>query len=329
MDDQEISHRDLMDALVSGSDITRQPVAFWRHFPADDQDPERLAEATAMFQGIYDLDLIKVSPSSSFCIRDWGIEDSWNGNTEGTRDYLNYLSLDEAKKIYVLEPTIGSLGKQLKALEIITNQFLRETPVIETIFSPLSQLKNLLGKKNLANAIRQEPEKVKTILDVITETTSQFMQSCLTLQIDGFFYAVQHASADVLSREEFQVFGKAYDERLFELLGQTDFSILHVHGSHIYFDTMLDYPCSIINWHDRDTDPNLSAAARKTKKILCGGLSRIQSMVTGDEKMITEEIMDAAKQIGSKNFLLGTGCVLPIIAPHGNIQHAITTARSL
>ena len=328
MDNQHITHRDLMVSLVSGDDVPRQPVAFWRHFPADDQDPERLAAATALFQRIYDLDLIKVSPSSSFCIRDWGIEDSWNGNTEGTRDYLNYLLLDEAKNISVLEPTVGSLGKQLKALQIITQQFLRETPVIETIFSPLAQLKNLLGKNNLNNAIRHEPEKVKRILDVITDTTSQFMQSCLSLQIDGFFYAVQHASADILSYEEFQVFGKAFDERLFVLLEKTNMSILHVHGSHIYFDTMLAYPCSIINWHDRDTIPNLASAAQMTKKVLCGGLSLIRTMVTGEQKMITDEILDAAKQIGSKKFLLGTGCVLPIIAPHGNIHHAINTARS-
>jgi hypothetical protein len=53
----------------------------------DDQNPEALAKATLAFQTQYDLDIVKVSPSSSFCLTDWGVKSEWRGNPEGTRDY--------------------------------------------------------------------------------------------------------------------------------------------------------------------------------------------------------------------------------------------------
>ncbi|MBI1801464.1 MAG: uroporphyrinogen decarboxylase, partial [Chloroflexi bacterium] len=49
----------------------RIPVAFWRHFPGDDQRAGDLAQATIAFQERYDFDFVKVSPSNSFAGEDW------------------------------------------------------------------------------------------------------------------------------------------------------------------------------------------------------------------------------------------------------------------
>lgn len=327
MESKSITHRDLIEGLINGDDIPRLPVAFWRHFPVDDQFPDRLAAATTFFQHTYDFDLIKVSPSSSFCIRDWGISDVWNGNTEGTRDYLSGLTLPEAKTITVLDPSQGSLGNQLKALKVILLRHQQETPVIQTIFSPLSQLKNILGKHNLIHAVRHAPKALDAILEVITNTTLAFMDECLRMNIDGFYYAVQHASSSQMSREEFMLFGKKYDERLFSHIGKSPINILHIHGENIYFDLMQEYPCQIINWHDRETLPSLKEASRSTGKVLCGGINRIATMVHGNAEDIESDISDAIAQLNSKKFMLGTGCVLPIITPYGNIKHAVEFAR--
>jgi len=329
MSKNEISHRELIEGLLYQNELDQIPIAFWRHFPVDDQQPNRLADATTQFQNTFDIDLIKISPSSSFCIRDWGIQDKWSGNTEGTRDYLNFLSTNEARSIRVLDPSSGSLGNQLKAIEIIAERHLSTTPIIQTIFSPLSQLKNLLGKENLIHAIRNEPEIVKKILETITTSTCRFMEACLKISIDGFFFAVQHAASGAMSRNEFIDFGKRFDTRLFDVVNSASLNILHIHGSNVYFDLMLDYPCNILNWHDRDTSPNLHNAQQQTNKKLCGGLSRINSMVKGDTLTIQNEIEDAFNQIGSRKFLLGTGCVLPVITPYGNIKYAIEHARNL
>src|SRR5512136_1419423 len=81
------SHRSLLETCRSGVRPNRTPVALWRHFPVDDQTPGGLAAATIDFQRTYDFDLVKVTPASSFCLKDWGVEDEWQGATEGTREY--------------------------------------------------------------------------------------------------------------------------------------------------------------------------------------------------------------------------------------------------
>ena len=83
----EMSKRERLEAAIHGEKVDRPPVALWRHFPGDDQDPADLAASTLAFQQQYDFDFIKVTPASSFCVRDWGVEDLWQGNQEGTREY--------------------------------------------------------------------------------------------------------------------------------------------------------------------------------------------------------------------------------------------------
>ena len=320
---------DKINALINGESPDEMAVAFWRHFPIDDQNADRLANATIRFQNTFNMDIVKVSPSSSFCLRDWGLKDAWTGNTEGTRDYdlTSLLTIEDLPKFKVLEPRSGNLGVQLKALAKIIDTFSSNVPVIQTIFSPMSQLKNLLGKKKHIALLRNEPKTIKKGLDIICETTAKFMQECIAEGVDGFFFAIQHASADLLSLDEFFEFAKAYDERLFNLMESTRVNLAHIHGANIYFENILDYPVQIINWHDRDTFPSLKEAANFTDKVLCGGLQRIHTMVQGNTGQINQEIDDAIKQAEANRLILGTGCVLPIITPYGNIKQALNYAR--
>ena len=81
------THRERVEACLRGEIVDRPPVALWRHFPVDDQSAEALAQAHLAFQSVYNFDLVKVTPASSFSVVDWGVTDEWEGNTEGTRTY--------------------------------------------------------------------------------------------------------------------------------------------------------------------------------------------------------------------------------------------------
>ena len=62
----------------------------------------------------------------------------------------------------------------------------------------------------------------------------------------------------------------------------------------------------------------LSEAQQKFGSVVCGGVSQ-HSIVLSDSSQVRKEAMDAIEQTGGRRFLLGTGCVVPVIAPHGNI----------
>ncbi|MCP4537465.1 MAG: uroporphyrinogen decarboxylase [Chloroflexi bacterium] len=319
----------LMSA-IRGERVDRPPVALWRHFPGDDCRPEDLAAATVAFQRRYDFDFVKVTPASSFCIQDWGAQDRWTGSLEGTRDYTfrPIQTPDDWTKLSQLDPSKGALGAQLDCLRLIADGLEGETPFIQTVFSPLAQAKNLVGKEHLAIHLRRYPDAVRAGLEVITETTIRFLEAACEVGIDGVFYAVQYAQYGLLSEKEFVTLGRPYDLRVLEAAQALWLNVLHLHGTDVMFDLLADYPIQVINWHDRETWPTLAEAQDRFGGAVCGGLQQWDVVVRGTPEHVREQAADAIAQTGGQRFILGTGCVTPIIAPMANIRMARDVVES-
>jgi uroporphyrinogen decarboxylase len=324
-----ITHRERMQACLAGQNLDRPPVALWRHFPVDDQSPEMLAAAILQWQKTFDWDLVKVTPASSFALKDWGVDDQWQGNTEGTRQYNKRVisSIDDWAKLTVLDADSPFLAAQLKCLSILRSDLGPDVPLLQTVFSPLAQAKNLAGGDLLLAHLRIRPDLVGRGLEIIAESTRRFIRAARAHGlVDGIFYAVQHAQTSLLSKNEFIEFGRSYDLLTLESARPLWLNMLHLHGENVYFNNVADYPVDIINWHDRDTPPTLSEALTRTRAVLCGGLRR-ETIVFGTHENVQNEISDAIQQTNGQRLLLGTGCVVPIIAPYGNLMTARTSVE--
>jgi uroporphyrinogen decarboxylase len=319
-----LSHRERLEACLAGELPDRPPVALWRHFPVDDQTPDGLTIATAAFQRQFDFDFIKVTPSSSYCLKDMGSEDQWTGNTEGTREYTKFpiKRPDDWLALKVLNPRQGRLKEQLTCLRILITEFSPQIPIVQTIFSPLAQAKNLVGGDRLLAQMRQNPEELHAGLEKISQSIILWIEELVKLGVDGIFYAIQHAQFGLVSQAEFRTFGKAYDIKVLKAAKSMWLNIGHIHGENIMFNEILDYPFEVLNWHDRHTSPDLAQAQAKFKGVVCGGLRRHETMVVGSSADVRKEAEDAIHMTQGKRFILGTGCVLPIITPHGNILAA-------
>src|ERR1044071_3117162 len=212
------THKERIQACLNGQILGRAPVALWRHFPVDDQDPRLLADATLQFQRTYDFDLVKVTPTSSFCLKDWGVEDEWMGDTEGTRRYTKRIINQprDWENLPILEPDVPHLTAQLDCLRFLRAELGPEAPLLQTVFSPLAQAKNLAGNDTLIAHLRLDPEAVMKGLETIAETTRRFVESCLDTGIDGVFYAIQHAQASLLTLDEYESFCLPYDQKALE-----------------------------------------------------------------------------------------------------------------
>ena len=320
----DMSKRERLEATIHGEETDRVPVALWRHFPGDDQSPLDLAASTVAFQRQYDFDFVKVTPASSFCVRDWGVEDEWLGNQEGTREYTRQPVAGPGswQALRPLDPGQGTLGGQLRCLEAIRTAVGEEVPFIQTIFNPLSQAKNLVGRQNLVAQLREEPEAVKAGLETITATTEAFVGAARERGIAGIFFAVQHASRELLSEAEYAEFGEPFDRRVLAAAEGLWLNVLHLHGNRVMFDLLAGYPVQVLNWHDRETPPSLTEGQARFPGAVLGGLRQWETMLRGKPADVYREARDAFQQTGSRRFILGTGCVTPITAPWGNLRAA-------
>jgi uroporphyrinogen decarboxylase len=94
-----------------------------------------------------------------------------------------------------------------------------------------------------------------------------------------------------------------------------------------------DYPVHLLNWHDRDTAPTL-AGSRSSEtfrsgpaSVVCGGLGR-DTLTYGTPGQVVLEAQDAIQQTGGQGLILSTGCVVPVIAPYGNLIAARDAAAA-
>ncbi|MGA2490195.1 MAG: uroporphyrinogen decarboxylase, partial [Anaerolineales bacterium] len=142
----------------------------------------------------------------------------------------------------------------------------------------------------------------------------------------GIFYAVQHAQAGLLTLAEYKTFGLPFDLLTTQPAAGLWCNLLHLHGINIYFDLVSkslfpDHMFPIVNWHDRETPPSLEEAQKHITGVVCGGVSQ-KTIVFGDSSQVQQEAVNAVQQTSGRRLLLGTGCVVPVIAPHGNILAA-------
>jgi len=320
-----MNKRERLEKTILGEETDRVPVALWRHWPGDDQRAADLAEATVMFQRQWDFDFVKVTPTSSFCITDYGVQDRWAGHLEGTREYTRRAverSLDWTE-LRVLDPSKGVLSRQIEVLRLLKDAFGTETPFIQTIFSPLAQAKNIAGGEALIEHMRTAPDRVRTGLNTITDSTLRFMDAIRKSGVSGIFYAVQHASYSMMTEAEYQEFGRPYDLRILEAIPDTWWlNMMHLHGKLPMFDLVADYPVQVINWHDRETAPDLNEGKLKFKGAVSGGIGRWDPMHSGTPVEVRTQARHAIEQTNRRRFILSTGCVIMTTTPQSNIRAA-------
>lgn len=313
--------RDRLAAALRGEATDRPLVALWRHFPTDDQDPEQLAQSAAAFQTQHDWDFLKLTPASSYTVEGWGCHVTYRGHPEGTSEILErpITQPRDWTRLDVLDPQNGALGRQLTTIRRTRELVGPDIPILETIFSPLSQAKYLIGGGLEIIHLRRHRTELQHALDIITETTKRYVQAALAAGADGIFYAVQHASAALLSETEYRTICRPLDLHILEAAQHATCTLLHLHGLNTYFELVADYPVHALNWHDRDTGPSLAEGARHFPGMVVGGLSQ-RDLIEGTPHSIQTHAHEAIAQLGGRRLCLSTGCVMQTITPWGNIR---------
>jgi uroporphyrinogen decarboxylase len=316
-------------AALGRKPVDRPPVAFWRHVPEFDHTAPGLAEAMLAFQRRWDLDLIKVMSSGVYCVEDWGCRVAYQGSPNGAKTCTQHAvrEVSDWAKLKPLDPGQGALGRELEALRLIRDGRSDDVPVLHTVFAPLTIARKLAGDR-LAGDLRDHPDAVMGALDVITETVIRYAGAVAQAGADGIFYASQDASRDVLTEVDHARFSMPYSLRVLESLkGARLFTMLHVHGQHIYFDRKATLPVAAINWHDRLTAPSLGEALTRFKGAVVGGLSEKDTLVKGPPSAAAAQVADAIRQCDGTGVIIAPGCVLPLAVPDESLEAVVKAVK--
>jgi uroporphyrinogen decarboxylase len=324
-----MTKRERVEAALARCPVDRPPVAFWQHAPAVDHTAAGLAEAMLSFHRRYDLDLIKVMSSGVYCVEDWGCRVAYTGAILGNKLCVEHAVRATADwtRIRPLDPGAGALGRELEAVRRIVAGRPDDAPVLHTLFTPLTIARKLAGDR-LWGDLRGDPEAVLPALDAIAETMGRYAMSALEAGADGLFLATQTATTELVSESELERFELPFVRQVVEAArGRSRLTLLHLHGTGIYFDRLAALPAHAVNWHDRLTAPPLADGARRFPGAVVGGLDEGTALRTGSAAAIAAQVDDAIAQVGGVGLIVAPGCGLPLDVPPAALLVVIEAVR--
>ena len=302
---------------IEGGKADRVPVALWRHFPVDDQDPGKLAARTLEWQRAWDFDLVKFMPSGTYGVEDWGAKSVYEPSFNGARKVgvPGVQQAGEWRRLPRLDPRRGMLGAQNEALARAAQELRGVAPILQTVFSPLNTARKFASEPLLEH-FRGDPEALEAGFRIITETTIDFALAAFEAGAHGLFFATQLATTDMLTVREYERFGRRFDLEIFAAIkGKSKLNMLYLHGENVMFDLLAAYPVEMINWHDRRTAPSLKDALGKFKGGLVGGVEERGLLVSGPEAALRAQVRDAIGQTGGRRLVVGPGCGAALAVP--------------
>ncbi|MGZ3675281.1 MAG: uroporphyrinogen decarboxylase family protein [Ktedonobacterales bacterium] len=327
--------RTRVEAALHGDAVDHVPISFWGHDYMREWTPEGLAAAMLENYHTYDWDYMKVNPRASYHVEDWGatLERTSDPNHGHRFLAVPVNGPDDWRRLRPLEPDRGVLGQQLTALRLIGEGLRGEAHFIQTIFSPLSVAKYLVGNRPepVKQSIADHPDALKAALEVIVQTFATYANASLAAGASGIFFATTGwASADLLTQDQYTEFGVEYDLRVLDaVVGRAPFNVLHNCGDHIYFDLLASYPVHAISWAATlPGNPSLADGKLHTAAALMGGVDEKTTLPHGTPDRVAAEVTQAIKETYGRRLLLAPGCSIPPNTPPANLRAAAKAARS-
>lgn len=327
-----LARQHYLDLVAQAGQVGRGaavPVAFWQHHPVADQQGDSLADATCAFQQRFDCDLVKITPASSFQLRDLGQTDSWEGDPIGRRTFgpgpvtapEDWLRLAESR------PEERHLAEHLKAARLIRARVPAHVPVLQSIFDPLFQLRILAGAQ-WPRHCRDCPENLAIALEALTERTRRIVALFREAGVDGIFLAVQHAGQHESPGGSFLTTGLPQGLSCLAAAGPDSLNFVHLHGEGISPALLDAFPGTTVHF-SFDANPALEEGRRAGPGVLLsGGMAPARLAALTAEEVSVETAALLARMRG-RGFTLGAGCALQQATPERNVLAAIARARGL
>ena len=212
-------------------------------------------------------------------------------------------------------------------MKLISREVDGKIPKMMTVFSPFMVASQI--DKNIILHYRKNPELVGEQFKIITEAITDFTKTSLEAGADGIFLATQHFNISLNDEERMKLEFKPMKSLIKKTLKRNNFLVLHLHGDNPDYDLASKLPLDAINWHDQQTEPNLSEARKIFSGGLLGGLDAESWKDSSNPEEVSSLIISIYKSFEGNGLIFAPGCVIPQYVGNTTIKTAIRTIRNL
>ncbi|MBH1972052.1 MAG: hypothetical protein I8H92_12720 [Moraxellaceae bacterium] len=283
-------------------------VAFWKHHPVADQHSDTLVAATLAFHHATQGDIVKLTPAGNYQVADRGGCSEWQEDVLGRRTFVERAIthpeqwLQQTDTLTPLELEIIRAAKQLK-------KSLPNTPLLATVFLPLTQALMMTGSETLLTHLQCHPEEVTTGLKILTRCTQRLIAAYQDIGIDGIYLAAQHQSDAVIPRSIYRDFGLPYDQQIMQACRDLSLNILHIHGTMIHFEGVPQENNWMVHFELSEHNPEPEVYRTHCR---CPAVIGLPCKVWQNDTELSPKINSLLQRFGQTSALLSADCVTPL-----------------
>jgi uroporphyrinogen decarboxylase len=311
-----MSKRERFLAAVAGEAVDHPPCTAWIHFGSDRLGGTEHAARHARFVRDNDWDICKI------------VNDFRYPGPPGIE------TLTEPKDMLAFAPlplTAENFAEELKCIRLLREEFGPQMPIMITTFDPFQQVMRRVGYTRAAFVYAHRDEALR-MLDAVCDTMCRYMQAVREAGCDAVFFSINSAIRPPNRRgvddETWRTFLRPYDLRMLEAM-QGMVRVLHVHGTDLDMQRVLDYPIEVLSVSDRlPGNPSLTELRRLTGKCLMGGIDEA-SIVEMSLPELRAHVRDCIAQAGRTKLILSPGCTIPTQTPWYLLQAFRDLCRTL
>ncbi len=320
---RQLNREERVRAALAGVEIDRPPFSVWGHDFVREWTAQGLADATIERFELGSFDFVKINPRFTYFVEDWGARFERPSGDRPKPLEWPVKSAGDFRRLPYLDPESGALREQMDALDLVREKLPDDVPFLQTIFSPLSIARNLVGEdhERLMRFIEEDPDAVAEGLDRITEVYADYVGRIVDHGAAGIFYATtKMGSYDVLSKQQFETFSRPYDLRILKAASDAWFNVFHVCSDNNMLDLVTDMPVAAFSWAATSpTNASLAEGAAMTGKAVMGGISGKTVLVDGPAEAIVREVRAAGESMNGRRLLIAADCSIPVETPDDNI----------
>jgi len=309
-----MNKRDLVLSLLDASQTpSYTPAAFFMHFDPSCHRGQGAIDKHLEYFRYTDMDFVKIQYEHTF------------PRLDNIQRAMDWGRMPLYKEEFFAPP--------LKVVEGIVKAAKPEALVIITLYSPFMCAGHALGVDRMMQHIHENPEAVKTGMQIVTDSLMTFVKGCIRLGVDGFYTSTQGGETHRLADPAlFNELVRPYDLALMNEINRAcSFNILHICdyvGDYADLKRFVDYPGQIVNCPLKlASGPlHLKQVAELFNRPVMGGMDRRGALSGGT----TSEVRDAAQEVlrhAPERFILGADCTVLAGTPWENLRTGVETAH--
>jgi len=251
-----------------------------------------------------------------------------NETTTVPKKEFDVSEIETMKKIDITFDT--RLIGYVEVLKLMRMGFSKDIKKGAFVTGPYTLASLIMGAEEAAVATVTKIEDMKKLCNFTTKTIQKYME--MLISSGAQIIMILEPTAVMLGPEQFRNFSSGYVKKLVRICKFSDVdTIYHTCGNTMHLlEEMEKSGVSAISLDSEDAGVDLKKAAEKVSEnvIIMGNINPATTMLFGKPHEVKKEVKSLLDEMkGFPNFILSTGCDLPLETPAENIETFIKTGR--